>query len=498
MNTTTYSNRWLFVFLTFTYLLFEFSFNARLLDVVGGKPDQDALQNIEIFGRLLSGVGCTLMIWRWIVKSDDGTLSALFRFMFCGLLIVPSVYFGQRFLIEYLVDRTPIESRASAALASQIPQALIWDAVSIKGLDLPAKTWEKAEGKTFLATLPLLAFSSPELLGSGERQIKPLVTWIVKQRVGSPEAAYNKYYISLANDVRNHFNGEYRVASEKLLEQGSLQGNEDALWDEYTTLRDKQPFTQESVTPTQRAAVISQLRRRGLNVPDNWNLYDRSVFNAALPSAQGQASYRVRMDEVIGHSTTIPPGLSWHEFNQHPDIQSLVRTKFHNSMPNLEIGNNFINLDASIEEFKTSYFNREIQRITDRETTRIKSPPSSYGNGMPNYEFGRQSMRAVIVPPIALSSSLFFSLCNLAGLVALLIPGGTIIKYTVQIAFMCVVLLFPLFISNEINSSKAYQNLETSLQKKSPTISIALHWLVHSEPIYYSLGRVISQSVRLI
>jgi hypothetical protein len=133
--------------------------------------------------------------------------------------------------------------------------------------------------------------------------------------------------------------------------------------------------------------------------------------------------------------------------------------------------------------------------MVDKEVARIKQPSSSYGVGMPNYEFGIQSMRAVIVPPLALSFSLFFSLCNMAGLVALLVPGGAITRYVIQIVFMGVILLSPMQVSNEVNGSIAYRNLEHSLQKTNPNASVALSWLIHAEPIYYSFGHFVGRLI---
>lgn len=495
MSNSIVPNKWLFASLTFVYLIFEFGFNARLLDVAGGKSDQVALHNIEVFGRMLSGVGCTLLIWRFIVNSETGAIASFGRFLLLGAVLIPCVYFGQKALIDYLVDTTSPKERATAALSAQLPSALLWDAVSIKGLDLPSQIWKKAEGKTFLAVLPLLAYTSPELIGSVEKQLPSLVISMVKQRAGTPEFAYNAHYVPVVNEIRSRFSNDYRTASQKIGEASAQQDNSDTLWEEYMQELNKQPFTEQSVTPAQRASVIRRLHNRGLHVPDNWNLYDRAGFNAALPSGQGQAKFRSEMDALMGHPTTIPPGLTWAQFGHHPDMQGYVRTKLQASMPKIELGPQQISLDATIEEFKISFFHPQIKKMVEKEVAHIKQLSSSYGLGLPNYEFGRQSMRAVIVPPLALSFSLFFSLCNMAGLVALLVPGGAIRRYVIQTVFMGVVLLYPLQGSNEVNSSIAYQNLEQSLRKTNPTASAALSWLIHAEPIYYSFGYFVGRLI---
>jgi succinate dehydrogenase/fumarate reductase cytochrome b subunit len=274
----------LLVLLTCAYLLFELAFNARLLDVAGGKPDKQALDHIELLGRLLSGVGLSLVLWRWMAHAGAGVLTSLSRLIGIGIVIVPSVYFGQKLLIDEIVDSASTKQRATAALSSQIPVALLWDAVTLKGLELSTQVWSTAEGKTFLAVLPLLAYNSPDLIESVEKQLRPLVTRVVQERVGTPGENYNQYYLPVANEIRGHWNKDYRAASLAIANATAQHGTADDLWRDYMIEIGQQPFTDESATTAQRAAVIKRLRQRGVNVPDHWQLYDRVGFEAALPS----------------------------------------------------------------------------------------------------------------------------------------------------------------------------------------------------------------------
>lgn len=491
-NADTNSNKWFYAALTFIYLLFELNFNARLLDITGGKPDQEAISNIEIFGRILSGIGFTILVWRIFAKTENSLSGSLLKLFVVGSLCVPTVYLGQRLLIDKLVDYTNVSDRATASLSIQIPSALLWEAVSIKGLDISSRSWSGSDGKTFLAVLPLLAYFSPELISSVEKQIRPMIFWIVRQRIGTPEAAYNNHYIPVINEIRSRFSSDYRVASQKISELKVQQLDSETAWEEYMQKLSQQPFTEESITPVQRAAVIRLVRKKGIDVPDSWNPYDHTGFIESMPSGRGEQSFRSEMNTLVGHSTTIPSGLSWVQFSSHPDIQDYIRSKFRASIPNFDLTPQKINLDASIEEFNNEIFRPQIQKITDREFSRIKQPPSSYGLGMTNYDMGRNAMRAVIVPPLALCFSLFFSLCNLAGLVALLTPGSSFKRLIIQFSILFAVVLIPMYISNDLTRSNAVKNLEISLNKKYPLIADALTWLIHAEPIYYKLGSSIN------
>lgn len=426
-----------------------------------------------------------------IAHSGAGVLTSFSRLIVLGIVIVPSVYFGQKLLIDGLVDSASTKQRATAALASQIPVALLWDAVTLKGLELPTQVWTTPEGKTFLAVLPLLAYNSPDLIGSVEKQLRPLVARVVKERVGTPEDAYNLHYVPVANEIRERWSTDYRSASQAIANATAQQGTTDELWRDYMIEIGKQPFTEESATPAQRSAVIKRLHQRGVNVPDNWQLYDQAGFEAALPSHGGGAEFRQQMDSLMGHPTKLPPGLSWVEFSNHPDVQKYVKDKLQSKLPGVDLIKDKLSLDAGIQAFESTIFTPHVTEIIDREVTRIKLPEQSYGSKNQNFEFGRQAMRAVIVPPIALAFSLCFGLSNLAGLVALLVPGHRVRKYAIQIVFMGAVLLIPLLLTNQVNRTDAYLNLEDSLNHRNPSVSVALNWLMHAQPIYYALGHAV-------
>lgn len=487
----------LLVLLTCAYLLFELAFNARLLDVAGGKPDKQALDHIELLGRLLSGVGLTLVLWRWMAHSGAGVFTSVSRLIGIGIVLVPSVYFGQKLLIDEIVDSASTKQRATAALSSQIPVALLWDAVTLKGLELSTEVWITAEGKTFLALLPLLAYNSPDLIESVEKQLRPLVTRVVQERVGTPGENYNQYYLPVANEIRGHWNKDYRAASLAIANATAQHGTADDLWRDYMIEIGQQPFTDESATTAQRAAVIKRLRQRGVNVPDHWQLYDRVGFEAALPSHGGGTEFRQQMDIFLGHPTSLPPGLSWVEFSNHPDLQKYLKKKLQSKLPGVELTKGKISLDADIQTFESTIFTPHVKKIIDQEVTRIKLPEQSYGPKNQNFEFGSQAMRAVIVPPIALAFSLAFGLSNLAGLVALLVPGDRLKKLSVQFIFMGLVLLTPLLHTNQVNRSDAYQNLENSLKHRNQVVAVALNWLMHAQPAYYALGRAVGLVIPL-
>ena len=52
-----------FLILSAAYLIPEAIFNAQLVSLIGlGTPEESALEQLEIYGRAISGIGVTLLI----------------------------------------------------------------------------------------------------------------------------------------------------------------------------------------------------------------------------------------------------------------------------------------------------------------------------------------------------------------------------------------------------------------------------------------------------
>ena len=486
----------LLVLLTLSYLLLELAFNARLLDVAGGIPDQEALDEVEFFGRLLSGAGLSLLLWKWSGATTKGLVIGLVRLAAISALAVPLMFWGQRALIDAIVDASSAPERASAAIASQLPVALIWQVADIADLKLSSKALDQPAGKTFLAVLPLLATHTPELLKSAQVQIRQLVATTVRQQMGTNEEMYNQHYVPLANQARDLFNNDYHPASVKLAEVQQQGGSADNLWRDYQIEVNQQPFTASSASPKQREQVIKILRSRGVNVPDGWRLNDREGFMAAL-SGEGQPNYRDKMVEFLGPDANVQPGLSWADFSSHSDVQKHLRTKFAKAYPDIPLPLNKIGMSASTLEFKRTVYDPTVENLVQKQLKRMRLDSASYEEGKDNFEFGRKAMRAVVVPPLALSFSLFFGIANLAGLFSAFVPGPLWARSLAKVAILGGIVLTPLVMANQISDSAAYRKLEASLRTNNLLAASALNWLVHAQPVYYSLGHLVHMSLPL-
>ena len=108
------------------YLLVELAFNHRLLTLTAGTLDNDALRGVEVWGRIISGIGLGLLLWtfamgRLLPKLPD--LPALLLSLALGILCM---WHAQRAAIDYWVGQAPARDKQIAlALGMLAPAAAL-------------------------------------------------------------------------------------------------------------------------------------------------------------------------------------------------------------------------------------------------------------------------------------------------------------------------------------------------------------------------------------
>ncbi|MEZ8293436.1 hypothetical protein AB6D11_06235 [Vibrio splendidus] len=153
--------RWIAILLIIDvlYVCAEIAFNAALLNVAGGLVwDPSALEDIEVTGRLLSGVGLGLVLLTLWQGPVDNLKQPLLRLITCLLVAMPFMYFGQKWLIEdVIVKNANQEQRRTANQLAVTLDAIPYTIISERA-NLP---YERAyrgrpEELTFMSMFPVL------------------------------------------------------------------------------------------------------------------------------------------------------------------------------------------------------------------------------------------------------------------------------------------------------------------------------------------------------
>jgi hypothetical protein len=102
------------------YLLVELAFNHQLLTLTTGMLDSEALKGIEIWGRIISGIGLGLLIWTFVIGQRLPALSALLLSLALGITLM---WHLQKTVIDYWVSRAPIEDKQLSLALAMLSQA---------------------------------------------------------------------------------------------------------------------------------------------------------------------------------------------------------------------------------------------------------------------------------------------------------------------------------------------------------------------------------------
>ncbi|QSX34250.1 PEGA domain-containing protein [Shewanella avicenniae] len=209
--------RILFVLLSAAYLVPEAIFNAQLVSLVGlGTPKPEQLEHLEIYGRTVSGIGVTLLLADLLPALFYRTaLRGIATLTLLTLITWPTVFFGQKYLIEKLLVRpSTAEQRQFATLSAALRDALAANAVEITGLSYDPKEMKSSENLTFLALFGGMTYADHNLADNLERYKEKIIANFVQKRAydqfDQSYADYGQLYQELSGHYQQYAEGSNR------------------------------------------------------------------------------------------------------------------------------------------------------------------------------------------------------------------------------------------------------------------------------------------------
>ena len=115
------------IVLTIIYLCFELGFNARLLDVVGGDVKPHDVEDVEFYGRSLSGIAAALVVlqlmWRRRLKNGgkDGSGPSWKKILLWCTFTAVLVFMVLKTFVTVLVNTRDAEFRRELATPPAVP-----------------------------------------------------------------------------------------------------------------------------------------------------------------------------------------------------------------------------------------------------------------------------------------------------------------------------------------------------------------------------------------
>lgn len=482
----TRNQTFLLLLLTLIYLSVELAFNARLLDVVGGAPTVDEVDSIEVFGRLISGVAVALVLLQFLMsfrqKSKNKMPSWLGVFFLC-VLTIALVFVSLKVLVDSLVESSSGAFRKDSVSLVLIQQALVHGDVKLDGLIEDSKLFSKPEGRAFLALFPIMAISLDRL----DERIHDAKLKMLKQHLAREIGGTQRYYETYTEAIKAAQAEWVKYRGIPVIGDvdATIESQHNKAWAKYLSDLRRYDWTPSTVPNAYRNRVINKVRSQ-TPVPKNWDLTDESAFHDAVAS---KVRKKVSVMGVTINGRRIPPGLDWDSFLAHPSIQEKLRSQLR--LPkDVKVKSVY-----TAETFEAEIFERMLSYNANRELVVYESPSETFEDGGSNTSIGKESARAVIVPPIALFFSLLGAIGHMAKFAYLIAhltpPIQKHVKHLwlVPMGVLITITFVLLLINNPVTNSRIYKYMGEQV------LASASDGNAHKLKAYFLIGALHNVSV---
>jgi transposase InsO family protein len=482
--------------LTLAYLVVEFAFNGRLLDVTGGMAAPDEIGMIEHIGRALSGIALALVFWKAIIRRAErrglGLVAFLGLLLVSGLLSMAMMYAVQKGLIDYLVDRSTGTERRTAIRIRLMTTSIIEQDAAIEGIELTPAVMASPEGKSFLSLLPIMTFLHGDTDGSVTGMLRQLARLRLEAAIGTAESSYTNVFVPSAEAIVDSYNAyadgvnRYRQA---LL---AIPARQATAWADYENELRRHGWTPGRVPAAFRDQVRDEISARAnLDLPAGWNPSDRAAFDAAIAGRivdEADDAYEQAMVGALG--VVLPKNLDIDRFEAEPAIQEKWRRAIGLAEP-VRLAHRM-----GLAAYVADVYEPAINRRLDAEMRALTEADDKFADRGPYGQIGRDAVAALYVPPLALFFSFLGALIHMIKAsrmsALILLPGlqPRRLTFAVAAAFIGVAAGF-LLIPNAVSRSQAFTTLERQMMLHSPAGRIAapaVRLIVQIEPYFYPIN----------
>jgi hypothetical protein len=528
---------------TIIYLVYELSFNVKLLEVVGQLSEPDEVHHIEVTGRIISGFAGFLAVFSFGYKriARNG-FPAFWGILLLAVLVGGGIYYGEEKLIDCIADNSSGEERKSTIRSNYVNRLILSGDISLKDVDISKENIDSPATKTFFALFPFFASNlenfyektdgliKKRIENDVKVTVKKKVKNIVKSnkdiKVPTLEACYKKYISSL-NYIKKIYNDKYFVANEEYIKkmERAVEKTHEA-WDMYFKevklhfgLREEHDLI--NISPESKAwkYYLKRLRHAKLPLSRDYKPSDKQGFYDAIFNFQKKKISKKFNDEVskvLGSKKhDIKPNMPWEEFYKSNTVQRIWKDKLHlthykNNIPDGALMSWFEKaiyhpyiVDSYKQKYAKSNPNRQIKNTISLKTKKafdlFSAPVSEYEDGGKYADAGVQAYKAMIVPPIALAFSLIggiFHLCKLSFYLLTFCGLPKKIKIFFIVIVLCGFVYFPFGFTNNITESVLYEKIHSDIDKnKSFFVSRGTDWLIRLKPYTYKANSRIREKL---
>lgn len=525
--------RWLVVLfvIEIVYVLTEFAFNAALLNAASGLVrDDQALHRIEVAGRILSGVGLSiLMYWTYFRKKlvEESVETGLKTFAKSLIICVPLMYVGQKIIVDsFLVNGTTGQQRQYAETLILMKTGIQNGIVKMANLELSKGGTDPSE-MAFVSVMGAILLGVPEYAAAISKSEEAIARRV--NQITSSETADKTYplYYNASKDIIDGYK-EYSKASKEYMSRVNGAVDTSKIWSNverstsngyakyvkacnYYQSMPNERFVQKfgypkgirSLTEFRKTLrtielINLDLSEAGLSLDVTWNGQQSSFAQSLTKKGSSEWNQEMGKHGLGG----ISPGLTFRAFEQSGTIQEQLKEHMQSFYRDgMRVG-------LSKDDFTEQVIMPTNEASIRQWIEKAKNRSVDLGDGGSREEEGRQFVRALIVPPIALILSLFFSLLTLAKLplraVSFVdkykgdVPWVTKARKFIMAGDLVAILSLPLAKSDsKIMKSSIFELMSKKAKDAVPLGNVGIIWLIKGEPIIYKTGQAILEQFGL-
>ncbi|MGF1686491.1 hypothetical protein L4C36_07315 [Photobacterium japonica] len=252
--------------------------------------------------------------------------------------------------------------------------------------------------------------------------------------------------------------------------------------------------------------IRDKMSHEGVTLSPQWRIHQVSAFKQAVELSVRQQANTAWQQQVNQSGMDLSPNKSWTAFQVHPDIQGKIEA---------EMGERYYVKPILSDWNKRQFYQHVVKVNIDRERkywlTYIQSASAQFADGRPFAEDGKAALRSIIVPPISMSLSLLLILLTIIKLPLKLwqlvhydTPVTPVEKRNHQLitaGLIALMMISPVLVGSskftEQRSAVSYF-LEQFDDTVSPVSSIALKWVLHTQPLVQPLGATLENHLAVI
>lgn len=485
---------------TLTYLLTELAFNAYLLDVAGGVSDIHDIEKVEHIGRIISGVAaalavCGSFIFPVLARKGASMGKYLAASAIIGGPIIIGVYQGEKKLVDMLVAKSTVEERRTAAILSVAAHQLRRDGLEIRGIDLGEDVLATPEGKAFVALFATVVFQLPEVEKVVDRQLDVIVRRVVADSLGTLDGFYDTAYATPLKGLEAKFHA-YADAADKYGAAKDRYGSKaHKAWADYEASLKKHGMTPQTVKGHYYERVRREVRASGVPVPRDWSPRDRDGFYAAFRDAY-QREMNSKLDRGMQEAGLtrgeLPLTLkTFDQFVTHPAIQKRWKDQI-----GFEVSATLKN-GMSKDAFDKGVFQPLVTQIARGKIADLQADAVHFEEGGRLWTLGEESMRSVIVPPLALGLSMLGAIVHLCKVMLyslkMILPYSRV--WMISMAVFGVLAVAPFGATNAITKTNTYLNVERAALDSGRITPYLYRWVVQSQAYAYPINDWVRENI---